>query len=145
MIDDRAKGEIETVKLQPDTFIRWILSICASLIAAGVVALWHLGAHVAQLEERMAGWTRSMTEQISIMQQRDIEITKQVSELGNSVNVNSAALGRFREQIDRKETPLAKDVAELAKQVREHEQMVIRNTGRFDDILRRLQAVEQRK
>ena len=86
-----------------------------------------------------------MTEQITIMQQRDIEITKQVSELGNTVNVNSAALGRFREQIDRKETPLAKDFIELAKQVREHEQMVIRNTGRFDDILRRLQAVEQRK
>ena len=44
---------------RPDTFTRWLLGIVASLIAAGVVALWNLNGNFQRLDERVEIWTRS--------------------------------------------------------------------------------------
>lgn len=61
-----------SVQYRTDFFTRLALTVCASLIATGVVALWQMNSHVSRLEERMSGWTRSMTEQVTL-QTRIIE------------------------------------------------------------------------
>ena len=41
-----------------DKFTKMILAIVATLIGAGVIALWQMTSNVARLEERVGLWTR---------------------------------------------------------------------------------------
>ena len=40
-----------------DKFTKLILTVDATLIAAGVIALWQMTANMARLEERVGPWT----------------------------------------------------------------------------------------
>lgn len=41
-----------------DAFQRWLLSLVAVLMAAGVIGLWSMTQTLTRLEERVASWTR---------------------------------------------------------------------------------------
>ena len=54
-----------------DLFGRWIMTIMAGLVAAGVAGLWQLSTSVARLDERLGNWI-AVSERISSRVSRDL-------------------------------------------------------------------------
>lgn len=46
------------VQHSSDNFTKWLLTITATILVAGVIAMWTLSSNVAKLEERVANWTQ---------------------------------------------------------------------------------------
>ena len=69
-----------------DKFTKMILGVVASLMAAGVIALWQMTANVARLEERVGLWTR-------VFETRFEETSKQVRELNRRVDRLELSVG----------------------------------------------------
>lgn len=62
-----------------DKFTKLILTVVATLIAAGVIALWQMTANVARLEERVGLWTR-------VFETRFEDTARQVRELDRRID-----------------------------------------------------------
>ena len=54
-----------------DLFGRWIMTIMAGLVAAGVAGLWQLSTSVARLDERLGNWI-TVSERLSTQVARDL-------------------------------------------------------------------------
>jgi len=56
---------------EPDPFGRWMMTIMAGLVAAGVAGLWQLSTSVARLDERLGNWI-SVSERLFNQVARDL-------------------------------------------------------------------------
>lgn len=64
-----------------DAFAKWLLGIVASLIAAGVVALWSMSGNVARLDERVALWTQVFEKRFDAAAKSVDDVTRRLDRL----------------------------------------------------------------
>ena len=73
-VNDRRDADSEPLSGPPpdrDPFGRWIMTLMAGLVAAGVAGLWQLSTSVARLDERLGNWI-AVSERISSRVSRDL-------------------------------------------------------------------------
>lgn len=72
-------NEKDSATTSEERFTKFILSIVAVILAAGVLGLWQMTANVARLEERVGLWTK-------VFESRFVETSKEVRDLDRRVD-----------------------------------------------------------
>lgn len=70
-VNDRRGADSEPPSGPPpdrDPFGRWIMTLMAGLVAAGVAGLWQLSTSVARLDERLGNWIAVSEQRLDVIE-----------------------------------------------------------------------------